>query len=231
MAHIRLHVDQANGHLPMVCMRCGAAATVVKTRKMSWYPRWILALILFGAPGLVIMLVLALTLRKSARLQAPLCEDHQGHWTTRLIINWIAGILAIGLSVGGFVGFIMLDSMRPQMAGADVLEPLLCVGSAVVFLAWLILVAVLYNTSIRPDEITGTHILLNGVSEAFVDAVEEAEIERRVRLRQMQVEDEQDRPRRVLAEDADAGPPRPATSDAFEEDRPRRAPPRDAIEE
>ncbi len=89
----------------------------------------------------------------------------------------------------------------------------------------------MYNTSIRPDEITRTHMLLNGVSEAFVDAVEEAEIERRVRLRQWQEADEAERPRRVLADDVDAVPPKRASSDGFAEDRPRRTRPSDAIEE
>ncbi len=74
-------------------------------------------------------------------------------------------------------------------------------------------------------------MLLRGVSEAFVDAVEEAEIERRVRLRQWQEEDAAERPRRVVAEDVDAAPPKRPSSDAFEEDLPRRARPSDAIEE
>ncbi len=74
-------------------------------------------------------------------------------------------------------------------------------------------------------------MLLRGVSEAFVDAVEEAEIERRVRLRQWQEEDAAERPRRVAADDGGAVPPGRASSDAFEEDRPRRARPSDAIEE
>jgi hypothetical protein len=233
MAHIRLHVQQAEGHLPMVCMRCGAPATVLKVKKMSWYPRWIIVLIVVGAPGLLLGLILALVLRKTARLHAPLCEDHQGHWTTRLVINWVIGVLAIGLSVGGFIGFIALDSARPRGPNTDGLMAMMCIGSLVAFFGWLIMAAILHNTSIRPDEITRTHILLAGVSETFVDAVEEAEIERRVRLRQMQEEDKLDRPRRVSAdENAPDLPPRRSTgSDAFAEDRPRRAPPSDAIEE
>jgi hypothetical protein len=234
MAHIRLHVQQADGHLPMVCMRCGAPATVVRTKKLSWYPRWIVlvAVLLCGLPGMIVALVLYLALRKTARLQAPLCEEHQGHWSTRLIINSVAGVLAAVLGSGGFIAYIVVASgNRPRFPDAELLEPLLCLGSIAIFVLWVIIAAVLYNSSIRPDEITATHILLNGVSEAFVDAVEEAEIERRVRLRQMQIEETQDRPYRVLAEDTDAGPPRPATSDAFEEDRRRRAPPPGAFEE
>jgi hypothetical protein len=89
----------------------------------------------------------------------------------------------------------------------------------------------MHNTSIRPDEITYTHILLNGVSDAFVTAVEEAEIERRVRLRKWEYEDEAERaPRRRTSDVDDSLPQKPASSDAFEEDRPRHAPPGEAFE-
>jgi hypothetical protein len=109
--------------------------------------------------------------------------------------------------------------------------PFLCLGALSVFIGLLIVVAILHNTSIRPDEITGTHILLNGVSEAFVTAVEEAEIERRVRLRQWEYEDEAERAPRRRASDVDVSlPQKPASSDAFEEDRPRHVPPGEAFE-
>src|SRR3954469_16324248 len=116
MAHIRLHVQQADGHLPMVCMRCGTPATVIKTKKMSWYPRWIvvIAVVLCGVPGIILALILYFAIRKTARLQAPLCEEHQGHWTTRLIINWVVGILAVSVSVGLFIGFIALNDARAR---------------------------------------------------------------------------------------------------------------------
>ena len=77
MAHIRLHVRQADGNLPMVCMRCGDPATVVKSKTLSWFPRWTFVLML--AHVLVFVIVAAILTRR-ARLQAPFCEQHQGHW-------------------------------------------------------------------------------------------------------------------------------------------------------
>jgi hypothetical protein len=236
MAHIRMHVDQANGELPMVCMRCGDPASVVKSKKLSWYPRWILVLILLGVPGLVIMVILALALRKSAWLQAPLCERHQGHWNMRGAVTWIGTILVVLICAGALFAFIALER-RPRPGSAD-LSPLLCIGSLALFVVWLIVLAVMQSTQIRPDEITSTHILLNGVSDEFVQAVEDAEIERRVRLRQMQVEDEEERetrrPRSARRYDDETDvPPRPRgpASEGIEEDRPARpAPPSDAFE-
>jgi hypothetical protein len=229
MAHIRLHVQQADGGLPMVCMRCGEPATVVKTKKMSYYPRWLLVLVLAGGLGVMILVPLALILRKRATLQAPLCDRHQSHWTLRTAISWAAAVTVILAGIASFVVFILVDNAGPR--NADIFMPLLCFGGIFLFIGLLILVAVLQNTAIRPDEITRTHILLNGVSDAFVTAVEEAEIERRVRLRQWEVDDEADRTPRRHAGDEESPRPRTPASDAFEEGPPRAAPKNDAFEE
>src|SRR6516162_11189643 len=170
MAHMRMHVDQANGGLPMVCMRCGDPALVVKSKKLSYYPRGLLFLVLLGAPGLVLLLILALALRKTALLQAPLCERHQGHWTIRAVISWAGTILVVLLCTAGLAFFIALIDWRQRHA--EDLGGLVCLASLGVFVVWLIVLAVLQNTAIRPDEITRTHILLNGVSDEFVQAVE-----------------------------------------------------------
>jgi hypothetical protein len=229
MAHIRLHVRQADGRLPMVCMRCGEPASVVKTRTMSYYPRWLIFLVLGGLPGLLLIVVLALVLRKRARLQTPLCDRHQNHWTIRLAIGWAATVTFIVTAIAVIVAIIILENAGPRIA--DMAAPFLCLGAMFVFIGLLILVAILHNTSIRPDEITGTHILINGVSDAFVTAVEEAEIERRVRLRQWEYEDEAERPPRRRTSDVDVSlPQKGASSNAFEEDRPRPAPPAEAFE-
>jgi hypothetical protein len=232
MAHMRLHIQQADGHLPMVCMRCGAPATVVKTKKMSWYPRWIIVFLLLGLIGIVISGILALVLRKRARLQAPFCEHHQGHWTMRTVIAWVATILANAIAVGSIASFIALENARPRQPAADILLPWLCVGSIGIFVVWLLVIAILQNTAIRPEEITRTHILLNGVSEEFVNAVEEAEIERRVRLRQWEYEDEAEEMPHRPAVDKSGTSDRPPSSDAFEEKARRRSapPPPDAFE-
>ena len=225
MAHIRLHVKQADGGLPMICMRCGEPATVVKTKKMAYYPRWLLVFVVSGLPGIILLGILALILMKRAQLQAPLCERHQNHWTIRLAISWAAAVAVVVLAIAGVVLLVILD--RPGPGPGDILFPVLCSGGLFLFVGLMILLAIVQRTSITPDEITGTHILLNGVSEAFVTAVEEAEIERRVRLRQWEYEDEDEAeraPRKRARDDEAFTRRRPSSSDAFEEDRPRPAP-------
>jgi len=216
MAQLRLHVDEADGGLPMVCMRCGEPATVVKTKKMSWYPRWVIVLILVNV---IIFAIVALVLTKRAVLQAPLCDQHKGHWTYRMLII-LASLLAIGILV---IGAILVVSNLPRQA-QDSTGPFICIGGGIVGLAWLIGLVIVQNTAIRPSEITDTEILLENVSEAFIDAVAEADRERLARRRER---------RSRWDEEEDEPPPRKRlSSDAVEEDdRPRKKPPSDAFEE
>lgn len=187
MAYLRLHVQQADGQLPMVCMRCGEPATVVKTKKMSWFPRWVFWLILVHV---LIFGIVALIATRRARLQAPFCEQHQGHWPFRQIL---LGLSLVGIVLYGII--VVVFFLNAPQRNADLFGPFILVGSVVLVVGWLIGFTILQNTGIRAAEITKTHMLLAGVSEAFVQAVEEAEIERRVRLRQWENEDAEPAPR------------------------------------
>src|SRR5208283_1344571 len=92
MAQIRLHVYQADGYLPAVCMCCGRPATTTKTKRMSWHPQW--------GGGLA-----ALIMTKYATLQAPFCDEHKGHWFKRALLLWGSffgfGLIAVGTLVIG----------------------------------------------------------------------------------------------------------------------------------
>ncbi len=210
MAYIRLHVQQADGKLPMVCMRCGEPAIVVKTKKVSWFPRWVFWLIL---AHLIIFGIVALIMTRRAKLQAPLCEQHQGHWLFRQIF---LGLSLVGIVIYAISLIVFFVNAPPQ--AADQFGLFVYVGSMVLVIGWLIAIAIVQSTAIRAAEITKTHILLAGVSEAFVQAVEEAEIERRVRLRRWELED------------TEPAPPMRHSPEHIQEDLPQRlGPPPDSF--
>jgi hypothetical protein len=220
MAQVRLHVREADGHLPMVCMRCGEPATTTKSKNMSWCPPWVIVLIV---ASLLPYLIVALILTKRATVRAPFCEQHRWHWLWRLLVI-LASLFFVLFA--GIATIIVMASTRPQggAGGADALRGFACVASLALFLAWLILALILQNTAIRPREITDTEILLTGVSEAFVEAVEEADRERRHLRRE--------RPRRWEYEEERSAPRPVRPADAIEDwERPRSRPPSDAIEE
>jgi hypothetical protein len=202
MSEIRLRVREADGFLPPVCMCCGAAASATKAKKMQWCPPWVGILIL---AGLLPYVIVAVILTKRATVQAPLWDQHQGHWLNRVLLIW-GSFLLFGLI--GVAGIIFGANIPPP--DQDNVLPFICIGSVAMLVVWLVIVIVCQNTVIRPKEITDTEITLTGVCEEFVAAVEEDREERRARKRQ--------RPSRWDEEDED-------------EPRPRRTPPSDAIEE
>src|SRR6516162_3224465 len=202
MPEIRMRLREADGYLPAVCMCCGATASTTKVKKMQWCPPWVGVLIL---AGLLPYVIVAVILTKRATVQAPLCEQHQGHWLNRLLLIW-GSFFLFGLI--GLAGIIFAANLPPP--DAENVFPFVCIASIVLLVVWLVIVIACQNTVIRPKEITDTEITLTGVCEAFVNAVEEDREERRARKR--------DRPRRWDEEDE-------------YEPRPRKTPPSEAIEE
>ena len=222
MAEIRLRLREADGRLPMVCMCCGEPATVTKTKKMSWCPPWVGVLIV---AGLLPYAIVASILTKRARVQGPLCEQHKGHWLYRLLILWLT------LAVVGFVGLVAIIAVAslPRHL-SDSLGPFICIGSVGLFVVWLIGIIIMQYTAIRPKEITDRDILLTGVCDSFVEAVEDADRAGDVarRKRRARLEDDYD------YDDDEPKPKKARRSDAIhDEDRPRKRPPPppDAIEE
>lgn len=203
MPQIRLHVRQADGDLPSVCMCCGQPATVTKTKKMQWCPPWVGILIL---AGLLPYAIVAMILTKRARVQAPFCDDHKGHWLHRALLMWGSFFLFGFLGLGAIVAAASLPQhLRENALGFT------CLGGVVLLLIWLGIVIYAQNTGIRPKEITDNEILLDGVCLAFVDAVDESDREyeeRRRERRRRRDDDEDELPRRRSSR----GP-----SDAFEE--------------
>ncbi len=163
MAQIRLHVYQADGYLPAVCMCCGRPATATTTKKMRWHPQWV------GG-------IAALIMTKYATVQAPFCDQHKGHWFKRGLLLWGSLCLFALIAVAALVFAVNLERRASEIA-----LPIAVVLGGVLLVAWIILAIVCTCTTIRPTEITDEEITLTGVSEEFVEAVAEEERERRKR--------------------------------------------------
>jgi hypothetical protein len=175
MAKIRLDLEEAAGRLPDVCMRCGKDATVSKWRNMSWYPPWVNIL---AVAALLPAAIVAMILTKKASVKAPFCDQHKGHWFNRSLLMWGTFFLFGGI---GFA--VLLIGAGAAKNGRDSAMPFVCMGDLFLVVAWLTIVVVIQSTAIRPKEITDEEIVLAGVCDEFVDAVEEAKQERYARRR------------------------------------------------
>lgn len=200
MARVRITRREAErGLLPPVCALTGQPTDDVKRKSFLWQPPWVGVLIL---AGLLPYLIVSLILRKSMAVQLPLVRAKHGHWAWRVAVGAL-GI--VGSVVLFFVG-VAVESDRTT----ETLGGILMAAGGLGVLAFLIVWVVLYNTSIRPSEITDFDITLVGVHEDFVRALEddrdrdEEEYERRRdRERERRRADDDDRPRRARRADED----------------------------
>jgi hypothetical protein len=154
-----------DAEMPEICMKCGEPAVLHKNKQFTWHPGWVYVLLIVN---LIVFAIVAMVLTKKRRLSVPLCAAHRNHWLWRQVA--IVGGFAV-LIVAGIAAVAALSDQR-QGAGPD-FSGLLCGGTVVALILWLIVAAVLQSTAIRPTEITDRGITLTGVSPAFVAAYEE----------------------------------------------------------
>ncbi len=200
--------------LPLVCMKCGAEATVVRKRQFSWYPPWIWILFLLSVWPFIIV---ALILTKRATVEIPFCPKHKNHFLWRLLAGGagVAALVAVGI-----VAFSIADA--PNNRGTDI--------TGAVCLSWFVLLAVfavtigVFNllTTIRPTLINDREIRLTNVAPEFARAVEEEEANREDDIDREVRERWNDRRRRESMDDerygrrGDRPPPR---SDDIQDER------------
>ena len=107
-------VMSKDAQLPDRCVKCNAPTTGRLKRKLSWHHP---ALFLIILVALLIYLIVAMVLRKSATVEIGLCEEHQAKRRRNIMIGWgLALIGAIGLILGiatedgtyAFLGFLSL---------------------------------------------------------------------------------------------------------------------------
>lgn len=193
MAAIWLDRDEVRD-LPPVCMVCGAEATTTSRQTFRWHPPWVIVLII---AGLLIWAIVAIILTKTMTVQAPVCDEHKGHWFKRKLIGWLAVLLGLAALFGGIVVMASVGN-DPRYRDLAALGPL---GGAVSMLLGLIVAVVAFRSAIRPLEISNDDIRLTGVHAEFIEAVRE---DRRV---QDQREEERRRKRRESG-DVRRGSPR-----------------------
>ena len=151
-------------HLPQVCAKCGEPSDLEKTKTFSRYPPLVLLLI-FALP---VYIILAIVLTRQMTVRMPLCNNHRNHWFTRGLVIWLG---LIGLVIIGIIGGVLEWAARAHRVNES-LTGLVCGGGGLMALAWLITIAVMRSTAIRPTEITDRTITLTNVAPEFAEAVE-----------------------------------------------------------
>jgi hypothetical protein len=167
MATVRLGRNQCeNGQLPLVCMRCGAAAEDLVRQTFIWQPSWILLAVILG---FLPYLVLAFILERRMTIQAPLCYEHRRHWANRSLLNFLMGFVFFG-SLVFLLLLVNANALARQLQ--DQVMNFLCLGVSLAALVWAIAATVWEFRLIRAQRIDDHSITLKGVSPAFAAAVQ-----------------------------------------------------------
>lgn len=141
---------------PHVCCVCGTAATQTRAETFHWTPPWVFVFIFFGV---VPWMMLAMFLRRTAKLVLPVCDRHVRRSNRAW---WVAGV---GLLVAFAAGF--GSDLVPADRRSDV------IAGAVLFGLFTLVVAVaLADDRVRPNHIDDRSVTLDRVSDAFAAAVE-----------------------------------------------------------
>jgi hypothetical protein len=153
--------DIQDGRLPPVCVVCGSEADATKTVNFHWNPSWVILLLLFGLLPVVLGYLLT---KKSMTVPLPVCERHRRRWSVRWIIlgSWMT--VAIGL---GCLGAYVLAH------GDKTLGENIMVSAAGLLVLAAIAIMFLGDGRVHPNEITDQTITLTGLSDAFVQAMEQ----------------------------------------------------------
>lgn len=140
--------------LPPSCVKCGnpSAVQFVK-RNFRWHAPWVYLLIL---AGVIPFVMVALVAQKSARVAVPFCE--QNHvWRKRM---YVTGTILL-------LGWVPIDF---GLAVLDVNGLWIALGSAVMILAGLVVIAIVEN-SFSPVYVDESYAKFKGAGEQFLKSV------------------------------------------------------------
>src|SRR5687768_1205610 len=137
------------------CVKCGAPAGGWRWRKTLYWISPVFILVIFVPLGLLILLILYLVLRKSAKVSAALCPVHRKRRNNGLVITTLLSVIGFSALLGGMVMSAESKSSDPPIGVLVVLAGL----------AMLIVAAVTGTTMARvlsPKKIDDRYAWLRG---------------------------------------------------------------------
>ena len=145
-------VMHRDAELPDRCVKCNTPANGVKLRRnLYWHHPGLYLLILLN---LLIYLIVALIVRKRAKISLGLCEKHRSNRVWAISSAWILVLLGVGLLVGGIVnvnGWLILTGVILLLGGA--------------------IYGAVRGRIVTPRRIDKERVWLNGVCAEYLDSL------------------------------------------------------------
>ncbi len=135
--------------LPDRCVKCNAPTVGRLKRKLSWHHPAIYLIILVA---LLIYLIVAMVLRKTATIEIGLCDEHRAIRKRYILITWVLALLG----VGGLVLGAMTEDATYALLGLAALLGALIFGVTMV-------------RPVTPHKIDDRFVWLRGVNRDYLD--------------------------------------------------------------
>jgi hypothetical protein len=138
--------------LPNRCVKCNAPATTLLKRSLSWHNPLLYMMVFF--PGLLFYIIVALIVRKTAKVYVPLCQEHRSQRSRNILIAWVVSLTGIALFfVAGAVDSYMLPAV---------------VIAGIVLLLFGLIFGSMTSQVVTPKKIDDTHAWINKVGLAYL---------------------------------------------------------------
>lgn len=152
-------VMRKDAELPDRCVRCNEPAHGYRLkRRLSWHHPAFYLFLLFN---LIIYVIVALIVRKTAKIEVGLCEAHVRARTRAILVGWLGSLGGIGLMIFG--------AMNSGPGAQNDLGWMILVGLL------LLLVSLIFGASkappVVPTRIDANFVWLKRVSPAFLAAL------------------------------------------------------------
>jgi hypothetical protein len=146
--------------LPDICVLSNEPTVSRISRKLQWHHPMLALTIFIGVP---VYIILALIMTKRATIQLPLTQDWIARRQRRMIFAWVAGLLCLGLIVGGIALAIQMDDPSYLL-----LMLLGIVGGLAALIGGQAAVGL-----VTPKRMTDDYIWLKGVHPDFLNRLEQ----------------------------------------------------------
>lgn len=152
-------VLKRNCALPDRCVKCNAPAhEPTKARWVYWH-HW--AVFLLVPLNMILYLVVALIVRKKAKVSAGLCAQHKRRRRIGIAVAW-----------GGVLAAILLPIIGATAAPLDFKGPVL-VSMGILLLVVMLVIGVRMSRIFFPKKIDRDYLWLKGCGTAFLDSLPE----------------------------------------------------------
>jgi hypothetical protein len=149
-------VMEKDAELPDRCVKSNAPADAFLPRNLSWHhPAIFISLFACGALPYII---LALALRKTAKISVGLSDEWFARRRQAILVGWSLVVGAIGMMIAGVA---LLDGHDGLLAGTIILSIVIGLGGAIYGLVVARIVS--------PYKIDNTHVWLKGVHADFLE--------------------------------------------------------------